>query len=1019
MITNSRGLLAVGLLFAVALKPLPAADAARATTVILVDPSHPAAPETITGAPRFSTLEAARDYVRTLPAAQRAGRVEIRLASGAHVLTSPVVFSLADSPPAAGRLVINSDPARPATLRGSVAATDWKRLDEGHPDLPAAAVGHVWVAPLPTAVPGKVFALFGPDGRLPRARSGQLAIYGRPAGYEGKWDVRHQFSFKHGLIRPWANFQDVELGIVPARQFMMNLLELDSLDSARSVVRTKLPGTFNLLPYTGGLPETCWIENSLQFLDTPGEWVSDSARRQLYFWPRSPADLAAVRIAATVELIRVEGAIDPAGTDTPVRGLEFRHLVFAEANRYLWHGRTAGLQHDFELHDAPNAMLRFRGARDCVVEDCSFIDAGASGLRLDLHAQEVRVIGNRFARLGGGGIVVAGYGPGTKDVNGGHEIAHNAISHIGEDYRVSPAIMMFQTAHNRVHHNLVHDLPYMGIVLSGAWPNDWRRGDSRERARTIRRHETQAVFDAAIREFESRGKINEMLLQERLLPFLHSRDNVISHNEVFAYMLKQGDGNAIYVAGNGPGNVVRENYVHDTLGSTASYAIRTDDLQSGTQVLNNLVVNVACGGLTLKHVNTYEGNILVNLRRSAKIVHSYVLIQRGPSHGASLSHNVFVHEPATGDDAPPVWFVENRGGAASATLEDLAMDGNLYWTPRAPEQARASLAALQARGRDARGLAADPRFRDPARGDYRFADDSPMKARGFRGLHVDETGPQGKWRDKFYGRLQTSLTPPIGLIVDDQLVTVTAQANRPGAILRYTLDQSEPTATSPVFEPTTFRTGGLLRVRAFLPGETDTRGALATIRHESAGYVWDLGDVPIGSMPPAPLKVRGDAELVKDPALDRVIRLTSSGRDPAEFSAQLALARDMRRGKLALTFRLRTAPATTGTLEVLSAYTRDTAMRLAFVPGGITLPGATTTQPLPPGEWIDAIVIVDLARGRWSARFRREDLAILEINDAPSPKTGLESVDWFGWTLDPRVASTLEISGISLRHTGG
>ena len=244
MITNSRGLLAVGLLFAVALKPLPAADAARATTVILVDPSHPAAPETITGAPRFSTLEAARDYVRTLPAAQRAGRVEIRLASGAHVLTSPVVFSLADSPPAAGRLVINSDPARPATLRGSVAATDWKRLDEGHPDLPAAAVGHVWVAPLPTAVPGKVFALFGPDGRLPRARSGQLAIYGRPAGYEGKWDVRHQFSFKHGLIRPWANFQDVELGIVPARQFMMNLLELDSLDSARSV---ELPQQIDLV----------------------------------------------------------------------------------------------------------------------------------------------------------------------------------------------------------------------------------------------------------------------------------------------------------------------------------------------------------------------------------------------------------------------------------------------------------------------------------------------------------------------------------------------------------------------------------------------------------------------------------------------------------------------------------------------------------------------------------------------------------------------------------------------------
>jgi hypothetical protein len=1004
------------LLLAGAAGLLPAAEVASGVTVVVVDP---ALSETKSGSPaRFRTLAAARDHVRTLPAAQRAGRVEIRLAGVTHQIAEPVVFSLADSPPAPGRLVITSDGDRPAVLRGSVEVNGWRRLEEGHPDLPAASAGRVWVARMPEAVAGKILALFGRDGRLPRARSGQLVIHGRPPTYEGKWDVRHQFSFRHGLFRPWANLTDVELGIVPARQFMMNLLELESLEAERGVVRTRLPGTFNLVPYTGGLPETCWIENSLQFLDAPGEWAADSRRRLLYLWPRSPEDLTAVRAAATVELVRVEGDVDPAGTDTPVRGIEFRRLVFTESNRYTWHERTAGLQHDFELHDAPNAMLRLRGAAVCVVEDCAFVEGGSTGLRLDLHAQEIRVIGNRFSRLGGAGIVVAGYGPGTKDVNGRHEIAHNSISRIGEDYRVSPAIMMFQTADNRVHHNLLHDLPYMGIVLSGAWPNDWRRGDSRERARTLRRNETQAAFDAAIREFEGRGKGNEMLLQERLLPFLHGRGNVISHNEVFAYMLKQGDGNAIYVAGCGPGNVIRENYVHDTLGSTASYAIRTDDLQSGTRVINNLIVNVACGGLTLKHVNAFEGNILVNLRRSEKIVHSYVLIQRGPSRGASLSNNVFVHEPASGDDAPPVWFVENRGGAASATLEDLTMDGNLYWTPRFPEQARAGLAAVQARGRDSRGLAADPRFRDPAQGDYRFADDSPMKARGLTGLHVDETGPQGRWRERFYGRLQATLTPPAGMIVDERPVAVAARANRPGAILRYTLDQSEPTAASPPFEPTVFRAGAILRVRAFLPGETDTRGALLGIRHEGAGYVWDLGDVPVGSLPPSPLKVRGDAELVKDPAEDRVIRLTSSGRDAADFSAQLALARQMRRGRLELDFRLRTAPTTSGTMEILSAYTRAAALRLAFVPGGIALPDGTEKQPLPAGEWIDAQVRVDLAGGRWSARFSRDDRALAEIKSAPSPKPGLEAVDWFGWTLDPRVASTLEISGVKLRRTG-
>ncbi|MFZ9837888.1 MAG: chitobiase/beta-hexosaminidase C-terminal domain-containing protein [Opitutaceae bacterium] len=1003
---------------AAALLLAPAALPTRAApvpglTIVEVDPALPAAPG---GNPaRYPTLAAARDHVRSLPRAQREGRVEVRLAATDHVLAETVVFTLADAPPEPGRLVITSRDDRPAVLRGSLPVSGWRRLAEGHPELPPAAAGHVWVAPIPTGATEKVRALFGPDGRLPRARSGQLAIRGRPADHAGRWDARHQFSFPSGMLRPAANLGDVELGIVPGRQFMMNLLELEALDADRGIARTRLPGTFTLLPYAGGLPETGWIENSLQFLDSPGEWVADRRRSLLYLWPRAPEDLSAIRAAAAVELIRVEGNIDPAGRDTPVRGIEFRRLTFTESNRYAWHERTAGLQHDFELHDAPNALVRFRGAEDGVVEDCTFTDAGATGLRLDLHARGIRVIGNRFNRLGGAGIVVAGYGPGTKDVNGRHEIAHNAIARIGQDYRVSPGIMLFQSADNHVHHNLLHDLPYMGIVLSGAWPNDWRRGDSRERARTIRREETQAVFDAAYRELADRGRDREVLLQERLLPFLHGRGNRIEHNELFAYMLRQGDGNAIYVAGNGPGNVVRGNYVHDTLGATASYAIRTDDLQSGTQVLGNLIVNVACGGLTLKHVNTFEGNVLVNLRRSDKIVHSYVLIQRGPSHGASLSRNVFVHEPAPGDLAPPVWFVEN-GGAAAATLEDLAMDGNLYWTPHDPAQARAGLAAVQARGRDAHGLAANPRFRDPARGDYRLAEDSPLRAHGVTGLHVDETGPQGPWRARVYGRLRTTLSPPAGMIVDGRPVVVTAQASHPDATLRYTLDQSEPTETSPVFAPMTFRAGAILRVRAFLPGETDTRGALASIREEDAGYAWDLGDVPPGSVPPAPLRIRGDTELVRDPVEDRVLRLRSSGRDAAEASPQLVLARRMGRGPLELAFRLRTTPATAGTLEVMSAYAHATAVRLTFVPGGLAAPGTAAPLPLPAGEWLDARVEIDLTAGRWSARFSRADQIVAELQSVPSPQPGLESVDWFGWTLDPAVASTLEVSGVRLRR---
>lgn len=995
---------------------LAQAAAAVAPIRLFVDPDAALRPP---AEGTFPTLAAARDHVRSLPREQREGRIEIRLFPGPHVFTEPVLFGAADSPPGAGRLIIRSDGPQPAVLRGSVPLRGWKRLDSPHPELPPAAVGRVWTAPLPPAVSGKVLALFGPAGRLPRASSGQVRILGRPSGHEGAWDARRQFSFRRGLVRAWSNLRDVELAIVPGRQFMMNLLELDSVDEERSIARTRLPGSFQLIPYTGGLPETCWFENSLEFLDSPGEWVADSGRRQIYLWPRSPDELPEIRAAATVELIRVEGDIRPFGTDVPVRGLEFRDLVFTESNRHLWHERTAGLQHDFELHDAPNSMLRLRGAADCLVEGCEFRESGATGLRLDLFAQDNRVIGNRFTRLGGGGIVIAGYGPGTKHVSARNEIAHNAISHIGRDYRVSPAIMIFQSAANHVHHNLVHDVPYMGIVLSGAWPNDWRRGDSRERARTIRREETQAVFDEAYREMSRDGRRGDVFLQERILPFLHSRDNVIERNDIFAYMLKQGDGNAIYVAGNGPGNIVRENYVHDTLSPTASYAIRTDDLQSGTLVTGNLIVNVACGGFTLKHVNAFDGNILVNLRRSAKIVHSYMLIQRGPSTGASLSNNVFFHEPAAGDEDDPVWFVENRGGGASAaSIEDLAMDGNLYWTPRFPAQSGEALARLRARGKDANGIAADPRFRDPANGDYRFADDSPMKARGFTGLHTDETGPQGEWRKRFRGTLRSAIVPSAGLIRGDAPVRVTATASDPGAVLRYTLDHSEPTTLSPVFEPMDFRAAATLRVRAFAAGRADTHGALIAIQHDSPGYTWNLGDVPIGGIPPAPLKLRGDAELVKDPVEDRVVRLVSSGKDPADNAAQLAIGRAMRRGRLELTLRFRSSASAAGKMEVLSAFAHKAALRFRLEGGSLLVPGTDVRRPLPIGAWIDARIEIDLKNAVWSANLTSDGAPIFNLPRVDSPDGGLSSVDWFGWTMDANVKSTIEFARFDLRRIG-
>ena len=59
----------------------------------------------------------------------------------------------------------------------------------------------------------------------------------------------------------------------------------------------------------------------------------------------------------------------------------------SDENRVGW-----GMQHDWDMFDRPTALLRFRGAEDCRVTDCRFVNSGGSGLRLDLHAQRNRIV---------------------------------------------------------------------------------------------------------------------------------------------------------------------------------------------------------------------------------------------------------------------------------------------------------------------------------------------------------------------------------------------------------------------------------------------------------------------------------------------------------------------------------------------------------------------------------------------------------------------------------------------------
>ena len=218
----------------------------------------------------------------------------------------------------------------------------------------------------------------------------------------------------------------------------------------------------------------------LEELDEPGEWVLNTKEGKLYLWPRNESPVMAPQLT---ELIRVEGEIDKEGPkDMPVRNLCFRGLTFMHGERYQLTEDDAGLQHDWDMHDKANALVRLRGTENCTIEQCHFAHSGSGAIRVDLHGQQNKISGNHIEQMGGAGILLCGYGPGTKDVNRDNLVYNNHIHHMGRIYLHSPGIMVWQSGENRVANNLIHHTPYTGMIISGCmthffdekWPGAWQ-----------------------------------------------------------------------------------------------------------------------------------------------------------------------------------------------------------------------------------------------------------------------------------------------------------------------------------------------------------------------------------------------------------------------------------------------------------------------------------------------------------------------------------------------------------------
>ncbi|MEO0452726.1 MAG: right-handed parallel beta-helix repeat-containing protein [Verrucomicrobiota bacterium] len=691
---------------------------------------------------KVSTLKAARDVVREMRAGGEKGNIDVQLHDGTYTLDETLIFGLEDSAPdGAVTRYIAADGANPL-ISGGKTITGWEKTDlQG---------GMIWKAPVPWAKGDAFFhCLYDGTKLLPRARSeGFVAneqwIYDKKRHeskkgfpkYAGEMKYRTSFTFPGDIVQDWDNLEDVEVYGQPNRKWLVNYLGIQSVDVENKVAQLTVPATYTM---TGEF----FVENRIEYLDTPGEWVLNSKEGMLYYWPESGTPGEQIIAPALTELFRVEGVSDHslAGSkEKQVEGIEFVGLRLAYADRQRWLPDDIGIQHDWNLWDKANGLIRFRGAVRCAVRDCTFSDSGSDGVRMDLFCQNITVEGSTFRDLGGTGVLLSGYGPGQKDVNKNNVVTENEFVRVGQIFQHSPGIFIWQSGHNTISHNHIHDLAYTGMVVAGVR----RRFFNPKFEEMGITNDPFKIWDfpAGTREHLPTIRWEEITLTDTnewdaYAPYMHARGNVIEYNEVHDVLKLLHDGNCIYLSAHGDGNIVRYNATYN---HPKGAMIRTDDDSHGAEVSHNLMIGtMSRSGYAMKGLNEARHNILINS-----------LLTTGGA-GNTIHPKSILEKNLLYYTKPFESKVNNRFDCLEGGSNE-----NLYYSEQggAEKYLEKFRAIVKSPGAETDSVAADPLFTDLSKGDLSFKSGSPAIQLGIDPMPREIIAKMGKSRDPFIERYQ-------------------------------------------------------------------------------------------------------------------------------------------------------------------------------------------------------------------------------------------------------------------------
>lgn len=626
----------------------------------------------------FASLERAKSAIRDLKQQNKLNRpVRVIIAGGTYFLRQPLLFEPEDSGTESFPIVYQG--SRRAIISGGEVITGWRKERVNDREM--------WTVTLPKAKHGgwKFQHLWVNGEKRQRSRypsQGYLKVEALPGKTAGQPWHRGQSSFQYQQ----GDLPDISLQggeAVVMNRWTESRLPVARVDPAQRMIYFDKESVFSL--HEG---DVYYLENVLEFLDTPGEWYLDSDRGKLYYYPLTTEKIESTEVIAP----KLENLLIVRGSGLKnryVEYLQFKNLAFSHTD---WHlsSRISGYSHN--AWGVSGAILA-NGMRQCIWENCTLAHLGNHAIELFRSCQDNQIVGCQMYDLGAGGVKIGERQTALSGISPLEVTHHNQITdnHIFDGGKFFPSAVGIRTVHS--HHNViarnhVHDFYYTGISARGTW---------------------------GFKQTQAYKNIIE--------------DNYVHH----IGKLANGDGpilsdmGGIYTLGRQEGTVIRRNVIHDI--SAIRYGGRGIYLDEGSSYIlieNNLVYDTTHGGFAIHYgkENLVRNNIFAygkeeQIYRAPKDRQ----IAKAQNHiSVRFEHNIFLWKQGI-----------LLGGVKRNPTANIFFDRNLYWKGgyRGFRFANMTWYYWRQAGVDLNSAIADPLFVAPEKGDFRLQSNSPALELGF------------------------------------------------------------------------------------------------------------------------------------------------------------------------------------------------------------------------------------------------------------------------------------------------